>query len=173
MQYNYRYLQDILSSPPADFRAVLITGPRRSGKSTFASHILKLWHGGSYVTFDTPLEQARVKADPIGFISALRTPAVLDEVQNVPEIFNYLKVAVDQRPDVPCEYILTGSQHFQMMSKVSESLAGRILIKELLPFSVGEAHQSSHLRIKINLEKLLTLRTDFEIDGSSLSLLNR
>jgi predicted AAA+ superfamily ATPase len=171
MQYNYRYLQHILAQASPDFRVLLITGPRRAGKSTFAKHIQSLWNGGSYNSFDTPLEQARFNADPIGFLRSLALPAILDEVQNVPELFNYLKAEVDRNPGAGCQYILTGSQQFQVMRNVSESLAGRIQIKELLPFSVGEARRSDPERIRRNLETLLAGRSGFEVPKSDQPVL--
>lgn len=160
--YKYRYLQHNLAQRPSMFRALLVTGPRRSGKSTLALQLQKQWGGGSYVSFDTPLEQARFKADPRGFLNSLQLPAILDEVQNVPEVFNYLKEVIDAKPESPCDYLLTGSQHFQMMRHVSESLAGRVLIKELLPFSQAEATDIEPLRIMANVSKLLHL--DHTID---------
>lgn len=173
MSYIYRFLQNNLEKRSGSFRAVLITGPRRSGKSTFAQHLLELWGGGDYCSFDTPLEQARFKADPVGFISALRTPAVLDEVQNVPELFNYLKQAIDKNPTAGCDYILTGSQNFQMMQHVSESLAGRILIKELLPFALGERLSADSSRIAENFSKLLNLDTSLRLEGSPLDSIDQ
>lgn len=169
MSYHRRYLHDFLAKRPTNFRAILITGPRRSGKSTLCKEILKDWGGKSYVTFDTPLEQARFANDPLGYLRALATPVVLDEVQNVPEIFNYLKVIIDENPESACDYILTGSQQFQMMNKVSESLAGRILIKELYPFSLGEMRESSAKKIQFNFETILALKDNFSLGESLLN----
>lgn len=91
MAYKHRLLHDILSQRSDTFRAILITGPRRSGKSTLCREVLREWGGGSYVQFDTPEDQQRFRADPEGFLRSLGTPVVFDEVQNVPDIFNYLK----------------------------------------------------------------------------------
>lgn len=173
MQYNYRYLQYNLQLPPEHFQALLITGPRRSGKSTFSLHIQKLWGGGSYVTFDTPLEQVRFKEDPEGFFLSLKTPAVLDEVQNVPEIFNYLKAQIDKNPHKRCSYILTGSQQFQMMRHVSESLAGRILIRELHPFCLAEILQTRESRIKKNIDKILNSDVSLDLDVNSKNVIDK
>ena len=151
--YKYRYLQRNLQQRPTEWRALLLTGPRRAGKSTLSQHLQALWGGGSYVSFDTPIEQARFKTDPLGFLATLKTPVVLDEVQNVPDIFQYL----DKQPQAGLDYILTGSQHFQMMHRVSESLAGRILIKELYPFSTAEATESDPNRVLSNISNILAL----------------
>lgn len=172
--YNYRYIQEIFIERPRLFRAILITGPRRSGKSTLCKKLQESWGtAGSYVSFDTPLEQARFQSDPQGFLRSLKVPVVLDEVQNVPELFNYLKVLIDEQAEGGCDYILTGSQNFQMMHKVSESLAGRILVKELLPFSLGEIREAPSERIKKNLQSMLTLHDEFDIEKNAVEYFQR
>ena len=169
MEYKQRYLQHYLDRQPANFRALLITGPRRSGKSTLSKMLLEKWGGSTYIPFDTPSEQNRFSADPEGFLRSLRLPVVLDEVQNVPQIFNYLKKIIDEKPSAGCDYILTGSQQFQMMRHVSESLAGRILIKELLPFSCSEARGVQADKIRNNFQSLLELKDIFSLPEGALS----
>jgi predicted AAA+ superfamily ATPase len=169
MNYKRRYLHGFFETPPRHFRSILICGPRRSGKSTIAKEILNDWGGGTYISFDTPSEQARFAADPEGFLRSLKTPLVLDEVQNVPQVFNYLKKIIDEKPDAPCEYILTGSQQFQMMRHVSESLAGRILIKELLPFCSAESRQISPQIKEHNVSVLLSGERSFIYDDEPLN----
>lgn len=155
MSYIYRYLQSNLSRKIGDFSVLLITGPRRAGKSTLAKKLLHEWGGGSYQSFDTPEEQWVLKNDPQLFVQNLKLPAVLDEIQNVPEIFPYLKSLVDSHPSSEIRLILTGSQSFSMMRNVNESLAGRILIKELLPFTATEALQIDVQEVKANFLSLL------------------
>jgi len=169
MEYKHRYLQDYLAIRPRNFRAVLITGPRRSGKSTFAKELLKEWGGGDYVQFDTPADQVRFLDDPEGMIRALSKPAVLDEVQNIPEIFNYLKKVIDEDPDGICNYILTGSQQFHMMRGITESLAGRVMVKELLPFSYAESRKAPSGIIRENFLKLLDLSSDLTVSNDSFT----
>jgi len=116
------------------FPAVLITGPRQSGKTTFLRH-----HAAEvpYVTFDDPLERAFARDDPNGLLDRFDGPVVLDEIQHVPELLPYLKMRMDadRRPG---RFLLTGSQQFELMRGVTESLAGRVAILELLPLSEFE-----------------------------------
>lgn len=155
MSYKPRILQHFLADRPRAFRAVLITGPRRSGKSTLARELLKQWGGKGVLQFDTPADQSRFLQDPEGLLRGLGTPLVLDEVQNVPEVFNYLKKLIDENPEGVCDYILTGSQQFQMMKGVTESLAGRVVIKELLPFACCETEDEGRARAVANLTALI------------------
>jgi predicted AAA+ superfamily ATPase len=126
-----------------------------------AKALLKNWGGTTYYSFDTPADQARFTSDPEGFIRSLTTPAVLDEVQNVPEIFSYLKKIIDEGSHKRCDYILTGSQQFQVMRNVAESLAGRVLVKELLPFCSAEIDEVSQTRVLSNLETILSGEENF------------
>lgn len=156
MQYKYRYLQEKCSSSRPFYPVQLIVGPRQAGKSTLANKLLDEWGGGSRFSFDTPQEIARFRSDPELFFLALAYPALLDEVQHVPEIFQYVKAHVDKQPSRDCRMILTGSQQFHMMQHVSESLAGRVLIKELYPFCVAEVQERDKAIVAARLSDLLT-----------------
>ena len=138
--YISRLLYPSLAKALQYFPAVLITGPRQSGKTTFL-----LQEGGkgySYVSFDDPLERNFAISDPNGFLDRFDDkPVILDEIQYVPEILPYLKIRIDRKREQYGRWILTGSQQFQLMKNVSESLAGRIAILELLPFSWEENKQ--------------------------------
>ena len=155
MDYKHRYIEQDLRKPPPNFPVVLITGARRVGKSTLAKKLLEYWGGDSYFSFDTPEEIARFNRDPIFFLENLKTPAVLDEVQNVPQIFQYLKSRIDSERSTRCRFILTGSQHFEMMKHVSESLAGRIIIHDLYPFSFCETLGVPALNVESYLSDIL------------------
>ena len=159
MEYKYRFLQEKLASPPEHFGSVLITGPRRAGKTTLAKHLLKLWGGDperSYYSFDTPDEIAKFQRDPELFFQSLELPVIFDEIQNIPDLIPYVKSALDKRPKGSCQFILTGSQQFQLMNKVTESLAGRVLIKELFPFSSAEISGIDSGLFRKNWLQLLT-----------------
>jgi predicted AAA+ superfamily ATPase len=169
MRYKPRILQHILTHRPTAFPVVLINGPRRAGKTTLAKTLLAEWGGSAYYSFDTPVDQARFAADPEGFLRSLPLPAVLDEVQNVPEIFNYLKRVVDEKSDKRCDFILTGSQQFQVMRHVSESLAGRVLVKVLLPFSSAELEEDSFTRVANNLSAIINDKEVFELPTTPLA----
>lgn len=124
------------------FPAVLVTGPRQSGKTTFL--LQEFGACFDYVSFDDPLERNFALTDPNGFFSRFKDkPVILDEIQYVPEIFPYLKIRIDKERGKNGKWLLTGSQQFQLMKNVSESLAGRIALLELLPFSLLENKQDS------------------------------
>jgi predicted AAA+ superfamily ATPase len=138
--YIPRLLYHPLVKALQHFPAVLITGPRQSGKTTFL-----LQEGGpgySYVSFDDPLERNFAVSDPNGFFDRFGDqPVIVDEIQYVPEIIQYLKIRIDGNREQYGRWILTGSQQFQLMKNVSELLAGRIAILELLPFNLEESEQ--------------------------------
>jgi predicted AAA+ superfamily ATPase len=121
------------------FPVVCIAGPRQSGKTTLAK---KAFPKKPYFSLEDPDTAYLVKTDPRGFLSAYPGGLVLDEAQYVPEIFLWLKSAVDADPR-PGTYIITGSQQFHLLDKVSESLAGRAAMLTLLPFTVKELEKAS------------------------------
>jgi predicted AAA+ superfamily ATPase len=136
------YVQRLLSSTLAlalgQFPAVLITGPRQSGKTTFLLHEAAP-AGAEYISLDDPLARGFAREDPNGFLDRFgERRVILDEIQYVPELLPYLKLRIDRDRGSYGKWLLTGSQHFQLMKNVSESLAGRIAILELLPFSLAE-----------------------------------
>ena len=132
--YHSRLLAATLKQALGSFPAVLVTGPRQSGKTTFLRH--QLGESAEYVSFDDPLEREFARLDPSGFLSrfGLR-PVILDEIQYVPDLMPHLKLRIDASPDRLGQWILTGSQQFALMRGVGESLAGRVATLELPPFS--------------------------------------
>lgn len=135
--YVQRDLSAALRRSLSAFPAVLVTGPRQSGKTTFLRH--ETGDGFRYVSFDDPLERDFARTDPRGFLRAFdEQPALLDEVQYVPELLSYIKLHIDAAPDRVGRWLLTGSQQFALMQQLGESLAGRVAILELLPFSAAE-----------------------------------
>ena len=131
-----RELAETFKTARGLFPAVLVTGPRQSGKTT----ALRQWASeAAYVTFDDPLQRQFATADPHGFLNQFDArPVVLDEIQYVPELFSYLKMRIDAQRERNGHFLMTGSQQFQLMKNISDSLAGRISILELLPFSAAE-----------------------------------
>jgi len=113
---------------------VTITGPRQSGKTTLAKH---LFPQKPYVSLEDWDTRRAVAEDPRGFLEDHSAGAVIDEAQHAPELFSYLQTEVD-RDDQPGRYILTGSQQFEMIERISQSLAGRTAIARLLPLSLSE-----------------------------------
>ena len=134
--YIRRSLSSALHEALSYFPAILITGPRQSGKTTLLKEEIKK---AQYVTFDDPLMQEFAVSDPKGFLLQYgRTETILDEIQYVPSLFSYLKMDIDNKRDKAGRWILTGSQQFNVMKEVSDSLAGRIAVLNLLPFSYEE-----------------------------------
>ena len=135
--YISRLLSSKLDEVLKYFPAVLITGPRQAGKTTFLLH--ETGKRADYISFDDPLERSFAISDPNGFLDRFGDKSViLDEIQYVPEILPYLKMRIDKERKKKGKWILTGSQQFHLMKNISESLAGRIAILELLPFSILE-----------------------------------
>ncbi len=133
--YIPRHLAETFTSAIATFPAVLITGPRQAGKSTFIQHMLK---DAPYVTFDDPLNRQFAMDDPNGFLDQFKDGQVIfDEVQYVPQLLQYIKMRID-RNRTPGLWIMTGSQQFHLMKSLGETLAGRIAILELAPFAINE-----------------------------------
>jgi predicted AAA+ superfamily ATPase len=134
--YVKRLLKSALLKALKGFPAVLITGPRQTGKTTFLRQ--ELGEACAYVTFDDPVECELAIADPRGFLARFRSRRViLDEIQYATGLLPYLKMAID-KDEAPGSFVLTGSQQFELMAGVSESLAGRVAIFDLLPFSTLE-----------------------------------
>jgi len=119
-----------------DSPAVLIHGPRQSGKTTLAQIVGKS-HGFEYFTFDDETIRAATEADPMGFVSDLPERAILDEVQHVPRIFAALKLSID-RHRAAGRFILTGSTNVLLIPKLADSLAGRMETVRLYPLSQCE-----------------------------------
>ena len=148
--YWKRELSELFTRAAASFPAVLITGPRQSGKTTFLKH--QLGSDADYVTFDDPLERQFAREDPAGFLDRFTAkPVILDEIQYVPEIFSYLKIRIDNDRDNNGRWIMTGSQQFQLMKNISDSLAGRVAILELMPFNHTEIRSPHKDSIEQNI----------------------
>src|SRR5271165_7031111 len=133
----HRHLTDPLLEALADTPAVLVNGARQTGKSTLVRSPEVAGQDRQYLTFDDPGILAAAKRDPNGFIAGLNTPVTLDEVQHVPELFPVIKVAIDRKRE-PGRFLLTGSANVMLLPKLSESLAGRLELLTLWPFSQGE-----------------------------------
>jgi len=133
--YYKRKIEGPLEEARNQFPVVLVTGARQAGKSTLLQHCLKDY---AYVTLDDPQKQELAKNDPELFLSHYKAPVIIDEIQYAPGLLPYIKMQVDQNRRTYGQYILTGSQTFQVMEGVSESLAGRVAIFHLFPMSFEE-----------------------------------
>ena len=136
-----RQLKTIIEAGSKFFPAILLTGPRQVGKTTFLRRMAEPER--RYVTLDDVTVRTLAQEDPKGFIEKFAPPVLIDEIQYVPELLNHIKIVIDeQRFNDPEKakgmYWLTGSQRFPLMKGVSESLAGRIGIFEMSGLSQSE-----------------------------------
>lgn len=116
------------------YPVVTLTGPRQSGKTTLTR---ALFPDKPYVNLERPDVRRYAAEDPLAFLRRYANGAVIDEVQNVPELLSYIQVEVDERP-APGRFILTGSRMLELAHGVSQSLAGRTALLKLLPLSLAE-----------------------------------
>ena len=134
MRYIKRAIEPVLKKSSDTFKTVLVTGPRQVGKSTV---LKKSFSGIPVVTFDDKFLLRIAKNDPALFLKDNPPPVILDEVQYAPELFPYIKKICDENDEYG-RYYLTGSQQYNLMQNVSESLAGRAAIHELQGLSMRE-----------------------------------
>jgi len=120
------------------FPVVAVTGPRQSGKTTL---VRALFPRKPYLSLEDPDVLALLAADTRGFLESQANGAVIDEAQRFPKLFSYLQAIVDSRKK-PGQFILTGSQQFGLLSGISQSLAGRAGLVQLLPFSLSELERA-------------------------------
>src|SRR3990172_2307200 len=142
--YIERELSKVLKKMVRQFPSVVITGPRQAGKSTLLQHLFSKTH--RYMTLDDPKLRALALNDPKTFLNESGSKLIIDEIQYAPELLSYLKILIDCDRHIKGRYILTGSQQFNLMKNLGDSLAGRIAILELLPFSVEEKKLSRTLK---------------------------
>jgi len=143
MKYVRRTQETELKRAATAFPATILTGPRRSGKTTLLRHCFP---EATYVLLEELDVIDRVRNDPRSFLEELGHPAILDEIQNTPELLNYIRAEIDAAPEKVGVWFLTGSQETALMRGVSESMAGRAAIFQLLPFSYTEEPAVSLLK---------------------------
>jgi predicted AAA+ superfamily ATPase len=124
----------VLSSLAKRYPVLTVTGPRQSGKTTLCR---ALFGDRAYVNLEPLDTRDAARRDPRGFLAQYRDGVVLDEIQNVPELLSYIQADVDAEHR-PGRFILTGSQHFGLSAAISQSLAGRTAVFQLLPPALDE-----------------------------------
>lgn len=135
--YIQRHMEKIIENCKEQFSVLLVTGPRQVGKTTLLKNTCKNYN---YITFDDPIILNEAINEPYLFLKNNEIPLFIDEVQYAPSILRYIKMNVDENK-VKGSFVLTGSQAFELMKGVSETLAGRMAIVELQGFSLREIFQ--------------------------------
>lgn len=138
MQYIERELERKFLKMSSYFKVVLVTGARQVGKTTMLKHLAE-GQDRKYVSLDNDQARALAKRDPELFFQAYKPPIIIDEIQKAPELFNQIKIICDNTDEAGLIW-MTGSQQFNMMKHVRESLAGRIGILELYSLSQKEKY---------------------------------
>ncbi|MDR1196137.1 MAG: ATP-binding protein [Endomicrobium sp.] len=146
MPYFQRNLKTLLEATIAERPLVYLNGPRQVGKSTLIQNSA-LPKTENYITFDEPLTKITVKEDPGKFVKALQGDkiTIIDEIQKVPEIFDYLKISIDEnrlKGNNKSLYLISGSANLLALPKLSKALVGRVSVLTLLPFSSSEYKQT-------------------------------
>lgn len=143
-----RKLADWLMEAAKEYAVLSIMGPRQSGKTTL---VKMLFPDYEYINLEDPDLRHAAEADGADFMMKHPAPLIIDEVQRVPELLSRIQVAVDRNPTHKAAYILTGSHQPALREGISQSLAGRVALATLLPFSIDEVASSGSLPSRENL----------------------
>lgn len=140
MKYYPRNIEDALKKAAGQFRVLVLTGMRQTGKSTLLQHLFQKTY--RYVSLDNPRDLKLAQEDPELFFDEYKGPLIIDEIQYAPQLLPYIKIRVD-RSQRRGQFILTGSQQFTMIHNLRETLAGRAAIFHLLPMAISEAKSAT------------------------------
>ncbi len=138
MKYIERHMEKRIMALSESYSAILLTGPRQSGKTTMLRSLAEKENKGrEYVSLDDLATRDMAKNDPALFLQMHKPPVLIDEVQYAPELFTYIKIHIDEHHN-PGDFWMTGSQIFRLMRGVQESLAGRVALLHMSPLSQRE-----------------------------------
>ena len=145
-----RALSKKILSMTKGFPVITLTGPRQSGKTTL---VRWLFPDYEYINLENLNDLYAVQEDPLRFLKTFSsTGVIIDEAQKLPELFSYLQGIVDESKQMG-KFILTGSQNFLLLEKITQSLAGRVAVFHLMPFGLCELNQAGY--IQESLDKIL------------------
>lgn len=155
MSYIVRHIESQIIELSKSYSAILLTGPRQSGKTTMLRALAEKENiGRGYVSLDDLDTRNMAKNDPALFLQIHKPPVLIDEVQYAPELFTYIKIHVDKFHN-PGDFWLTGSQIFRLMRGVQESLAGRVAILHMSPLSQREIIGADCVPFTTDIDKLI------------------
>jgi len=171
MKLKPRILERVIRRAIRTFPALVVTGPRQSGKTTLFKMLFSRSH--TFVSLEDPDIRMRARDDPRGFLSQYKPPLIIDEIQYCPQLLSYIKTEIDKKR-LPGQWLFTGSQNFALMHNISQSLAGRIAVLFLLPFSLSERLDNSKKALNMqNWLKALNLKSHFKKQISLTDVLLR
>ncbi len=163
--YIKRHIEDVIDEVKNSYPVTLVTGPRQVGKSTLLKNLYPIIN---YETMDNPLLLQAISSDPVGYLKMQGTPFIIDEVQRLPDLFLSIKYIVDTNKSNGM-YFLSGSQKFELMKNVSESLSGRISVIEMLGLSSREIYGDSFNQpFMPTLDYLSARKSKIPSDGKEL-----
>ena len=156
MNYINRHMEKHIVGLSKTWSAILLTGPRQSGKTTMLRSLAEKENiGREYVSLDDLTMREMAKTDPKMFLQLHKPPILIDEVQYAPELFTYIKIYIDEHHN-PGDFWLTGSQIFRLMQGVQESLAGRVAVLHMSPLSQRELISAPARPFSTDFDALLT-----------------
>lgn len=156
MGYINRHIEQRITLLSKTWSAILLTGPRQSGKTTMLKNLAEKENTGrKYISLDDLTVRETAKNDPKLFLELYTPPIIIDEIQYAPELFTYIKIYIDAHHN-PGDFWLTGSQIFRLMQRVQESLAGRVALLHMSPLSQREITDSPSRPFTTDFSALLS-----------------
>lgn len=159
-----RTLESFIRKYSQEYPVVAVVGPRQSGKTTLVRHIFT---DHKYLSLENLDLRHMAIDDPRGFLDDHGQNLILDEIQRVPSLFSYLQERVDLPDATPASYVLTGSQQFLLMEKITQSLAGRIITFNLYPFTINELYPA---KPDTDVDSVFSIKSGYIKNGGTLDI---